>query len=131
MDVAALRALLLLAAAALALTGCSSAAAPEVEQVATTFEDPAADPAARCDLLIPAPRAALEASESAPFPDVIEDLPLEGGSVESVEIWGGTAQVELSGDTLFLSETGDGWRITSAACTPRGEAPYDCEVDGP
>ena len=51
--------------------------------------------------------------------------------MESVEIWGGNAQVKLTGDTLFLSETSAGWRITSAACTPQAEAPYDCEVDGP
>ena len=37
-----------------------------------------------------------------------------------MEIWGGDAQVKLTGDTVFLTETSAGWRITSAACTPAG-----------
>jgi hypothetical protein len=95
------------------------------------FEDPAGDPEERCDLLAPATRAAFEQSESAPCTEAIVDLPLQGGAVESVEIWGGDAQVKLGGDTLFLTETDAGWRITSAACRPQGEAPYECEVEGP
>ena len=125
------RVLAILGVGAALLAGCASAHEPEVERVATTFEDPSAEPQERCDLLIPATRAAFEQSESAPCAEAIEDLPLEAGTVESVEIWGGDAQVKLTGDTVFLSETSDGWRITSAACTPRAEAPYDCEVDGP
>jgi hypothetical protein len=51
--------------------------------------------------------------------------------VESVQIWGGDAQVRLAADTLFLTETRAGWRITAASCRPHGEAPYVCEVEGP
>jgi hypothetical protein len=120
-----------LAAGAVLLTGCSSAHRPEVEQVAGTFEDPAGNPEERCDLLAPATRAAFEESESAPCTDAIQDLPLQGGEVRSVEIWGGDAQVKLGDDTLFLTETSAGWRITAAACRSQGEAPYECEVDGP
>jgi len=58
-------------------------------------------------------------------------VPLTGGEVRQVEIWGGDAQVRLGDDTVFLTETGAGWRVTAAACEPRGEAPYDCEVEGP
>ena len=116
---------------AVLLTGCASASEPEVERVAATFEDPSGDPGARCDLLAPATLAAFEQDVSAACTDAVQDLPLDGGSVESVEIWGGNAQVQLTGDTVFLTETSAGWRITSAACTPRVEAPYDCEVDGP
>jgi hypothetical protein len=120
-----------LAAGAVLLTGCSSASRPEVEQVASTFEDPSSDPGERCDLLAPATLAAFEQDESAPCTDAIQDLPLVDGGVESIEVWGGDAQVKLSGDTVFLTETSAGWRITAAACTPRAEAPYDCEVEGP
>jgi hypothetical protein len=120
-----------LAAGAVLLTGCSSASQPEVEQVAGTFEDPSGDPGERCDLLAPATFAAFEQDESAPCTDAIQDLPLDGGGVESVQIWGGDAQVKLSGDTVFLTETSAGWRITAAACAPRAEAPYECEVEGP
>jgi hypothetical protein len=120
---------LVLAVACVLLAGCASAQAPDVEEVATTFEDQSADPQARCDLFIPTALAAFEESEGAPCAEAIEDLPLEGGSVESIQIWGGDAQVKIGGDTLFLSETKDGWRVTAAACTPQGEAPYDCEVE--
>jgi hypothetical protein len=120
---------LVLGGACAVLAGCASAQAPDVEELATAFEDPSGDPQARCDLLIPTALAAFEESEGAPCAEAIEDLPLEGGSVESTEIWGGDAQVKIGGDTVFLSETKAGWRVTAAACTPQGEKPYDCEVE--
>jgi hypothetical protein len=113
------------------LTGCSSIQQPDVEQVATSFEDAGGDPEARCDLLAPATVAALEKDASAPCAEAIQQLPLPGGEVESVEIWGDGAQVALTDDTVFLAETHAGWRVTAAACRPNGEAPYDCEVEGP
>jgi hypothetical protein len=83
-------------------------------------------------VLAPATRAAFEHSESAPCSEAIGDLPLQGGSVEAVEIWGGDAQVRLAGDTVFLTETSAGWRITAAVCRAQAEdEPYECEVDGP
>ena len=118
-------------AAVLLLAGCSSTQRPEVEDVATTFEDPSGAPGARCDLLAPATLATLEKDQSAPCTDAIQDLPLKGGDVAGVEIWGGDAQVRLGGDTLFLTETTSGWRVVAAGCTSRGDAPYDCEVEGP
>ena len=120
-----------LGAAAALLTGCSSTQQPEVEEVATRFEDAGADPEFRCDLLAPATLAAFEKDESASCAEAIEQVPLEGGAIESVDIWGSDAQVRLSGDTLFLTETRAGWRVTAAACRSQGEAPYECEVEGP
>ena len=119
------------AAASLVLTGCSSTQQPEVERVATTFEDPGADPQDRCDLLAPATLEAFEQDEEASCAEAIEQVPLDGGEIESVEIWGGDAQVRSSGDTLFLTRTRAGWRVSAAACESRGEAPYECGVEGP
>ncbi|RBY81573.1 hypothetical protein [Blastococcus sp. TF02A-26] len=119
------------AAAVLALGGCASTQDGDVRDVAAAFFDPTATPDARCDLLAPATREALESDESAPCPDVIGELPLDGGTVESVEIWGSNAQVRTTGDAVFLTETPTGWRVVAAACESRGEAPYDCEVEGP
>ena len=113
------------------VTGCSSLERPEVEDVAAAFEDPAGDPEARCDLLAPATRAALEDEKSQPCPMAVQEVLLLGGAVRAVEVWGRDAQVVLAGDTLFLTETRTGWRVTAAACEPRGDAPYDCEVEGP
>jgi hypothetical protein len=114
---------------ALLLTGCASTQEPEVQRVATAFEDSGGDPEARCDLLTPKALAALEQNESQSCSDAIGQLPLNGGAVRSVQVWGGDAQVELSGDTLFLTETQDGWRVSAAACKPNTDAPYDCEVE--
>jgi hypothetical protein len=112
---------------AVGLTGCASAQEPEVQRVAAAFEDPAGDPGARCDLLSPKALEALEQDQSEPCDEAITQLPLAGGDVRAVEIGGGDAQVRLAGDTLFLTETRTGWRVTAAACRSNGEAPYDCE----
>jgi hypothetical protein len=114
---------------AVGLTGCSSTQEPEVQRVATAFEDAGGAPDARCALLAPMTLAALEEKQSASCAAAIGQLPLAGGQVRSVEVWGGDAQVRLAGDTLFLTETRAGWRVTAAACRPQGEAPYDCEVE--
>jgi hypothetical protein len=120
---------LVLGSAVLLLTGCSSAQQADVEQIATTFADTSGDPGTRCDLLLPATLDSLEKSESAPCRDAIAQLPIDGGDVQSVEVWGRDAQVRLSGDTLFLTETHAGWRVAAAACRPQRDAPYECEVE--
>jgi hypothetical protein len=118
-------------ALAVLLTGCSSASEPDVSTVASAFEDPSGNAQARCDLLAPATRATVESDASAPCADAIADVQLPGGQVSKVEVWGGDAQVRLGGDTVFLTQTDAGWKVTAAGCQSRGEAPYDCEVDGP
>ena len=115
-------------ALALLATGCASADQPEVERVASVFEDPSADASARCDLLLPTAREQLEQDAQSSCADAINGLPLHGGNVADVEVWGGDAQVRLGRDTVFLSKTPGGWRIAAAACSPRAERPYDCQV---
>ena len=103
------------------LAGCSSTQEPEVQRVATAFEDPSGDPEARCDLLAPATLAAFEKDQSASVHRRDRSsCPLDGGEVKSVEVWGGDAQVRMAGDTVFLTETSVGWRVTAAGCTPAG-----------
>ena len=99
-----------------------------MQRVATAFEDAGVDPATRCDLLSPKALAALQESESQSCADAIGQLSLDGGTVQSVQVWGGDAQVKLSGDTVFLTETHAGWKVSAAACRPNADAPYDCEV---
>jgi len=125
------RRLALLAGAVLLLGGCSSAQEVDVEQVATSFVDSSGDPGTRCDLLAPATLESFEESEAASCTEAIQAVPLDAGEVRSVEVWGGDAQVRLTGDTVFLTETRSGWRVTAAGCRPQVDAPYDCEVEGP
>ncbi len=115
-------------ALALLVSGCSSAERPEVERVATLFENSSGDPQARCDLLLPMTLEQLEEQAGVPCADAIADLPPAGGEVQRVEVWGGDAQVRLGDDTVFLTRTSTGWRIAAAVCSPRPEGPYDCEV---
>jgi hypothetical protein len=117
--------------AAVMLTGCASAQEPEVTRVATAFENPSGNPEARCDLLAPATLKAFEKHQTSSCSDAVAQLSLDGGTVRSVEVWGGDAQVRMTGDTVFLTETHAGWRITAASCRSQGDAPYDCEVEGP
>jgi hypothetical protein len=45
-----------------------------------------------------------------------------------VRVYADAAEVQLSGgDTVFLSDTREGWRVDAVGCRPRGDGPYDCE----
>ena len=122
---------LLLAAGCLSLglAGCSSASEPEVQKVAAVFENPAVDPQSRCDLLAPMTREVVQ--ESSPCAGALRQLPFRGGAVRSVQVWGGGAQAKVGSDTVFLTQTDAGWKVTAALCKPRGDAPYECQVEGP
>lgn len=122
---------LLLAGLLLAAAGCASGEEPSVEQVAADFSDPGTDPAARCALLSPSTAAALEEDEGAECAAAVGEVPAGTGPVASVEVWGGEAQVKLAGDTMFLTETPSGWRITAADCRPSAAGPYECRMEGP
>jgi hypothetical protein len=113
--------------AAAALGGCASASNSDVSTVASALENPSGDVQARCALL--APGTALE--QDASCADALAQVRLPGGRVRSVQVWGGGAQVRMDGDTVFLTQTHGGWRVTAAGCTPQGDAPYRCEVAGP
>ena len=115
---------------ALLVSGCSSAEQPEVERVAALFEDSSGDAETRCGLLMPRTLEQLEEESEASCTEAIQDLPLQGGEVSRVEVWGGDALVEVGGDTLFLTKAADGWRVAAAVCSPQPEGPYDCEVEG-
>ncbi len=120
-----------LTGAALLLSGCGSLNADEVEGVAAQFAGAQEDPATRCQLLLPAVVETLVEDEGASCEDAIGDLPVGSGDVASVEVWGEEAQVRLSDDTLFLSRTAAGWRITAAGCRSQGaDLPYTCQVEG-
>ena len=112
------------------LTGCGGVEGEGVRAVVTEFADPATSPETRCDLLAPATRATLEADEGSSCPDVLPELPLGTGAVGSVQVWGEEAQARLADDTLFLTRTGEGWRVLAGACRPQGpDQPYRCDLE--
>jgi hypothetical protein len=122
-----------LLAAVAVVAGCSSSEQPAVERAVADFGAAVAggDLGAACGLLAPATRSTVEFSESQPCPQALTQAALPTGRVLETSVWGGTAQVRTSADTLFLTRTGQGWRIAAAGCTPQGEAPYQCRVEGP
>jgi hypothetical protein len=115
------------------VAGCSSSEQPAVERAAADFGAAvtAGDLGAACGLLAPATRSTVEFDESQPCPQALTHAALPAGRVLETSVWGGAAQVRTSADTLFLTRTGQGWRIVAAGCTPQGEAPYQCRVEGP
>ena len=120
--------LVAVAVAAVPAAGCADARQPDVRRVAAAFEA-SPDAAQRCALIAPATVAALEHDENAPCAQALGEVELPGGDVVSAEVWGDRAQVRLTGDTLFLTRTGAGWRVAAAGCSPNGDAPYLCRLE--
>jgi hypothetical protein len=125
----------LAAAAVLTLAGCASVGDREeaAGAVATRLLQAVAsdDGAAACATLAPETLADLEQNEQKPCDQAIldEDLP-EPGTIGKTEVYGQWAQVRLSDDTVFLAVFPGGWRVVAAGCTPRGDRPYDCTLQG-
>jgi hypothetical protein len=122
-----------LAAAGVLAAGCG--APPGQDEVRGVARDwlaaaQARDVARMCRLLSPA------AAESAATGDetcqqAVGDIDLPGGgSVGEVELWSDEALVRTGSDTLFLVQLADGWHVNAAGCRPRGDRPYDCDVEG-
>jgi hypothetical protein len=118
-----------LVVAALFLSACAGLEQPEVEQVASAFA--AADPSARCQMLAPATAWALEAQRAESCVQAMAQLSLPRGAVQGSTVWGDQAQVRLVGDTVFLTRTSTGWKVTAAGCRSQGDAPYACRLEGP
>jgi hypothetical protein len=110
------------------LTGCGDLSDDEVRDVATAFAGADAD--GRCALLAPGTLSAFEEDGPGGCAAAVEELPLGSGEVTSIEVWGQEAQAVLADDTLFLTRTARGWRISAGACTSQGpERPYDCRLE--
>jgi hypothetical protein len=87
------------------------------------------DGAAACALLAPATRDEVAADAPCATAILDEDLP-PGGSVTELRQYGTEAQARMRGDTAFLAEFDDGWKVVAAGCTSKGRLPYDCKVKG-
>lgn len=87
---------------------------------------------AACDLLAPGTRRELEQARDQPCRRAVvaEGIPEGHSAALGSDVYGDQARVRFDGDTLFLAGFADGWRVTAAGCTPRGELPYDCTIKG-
>jgi hypothetical protein len=124
---------LVAAAVGLLVTGCG--VQPGGDAVTRTADQWLAAARARnadalCRLLTPAAAESVATGDQTCV-QALGDLTLPGGgSVGAVQVWSDRAQVKTGADTLFLTETANGWRVSAAGCTFRGDEPYDCDVEG-
>ncbi|MFJ5698412.1 hypothetical protein [Arthrobacter sp. NPDC093139] len=124
-----------LASMVLVIAGCSgsNAGADGAAQVAVEFHKmvSSGDPSAGCGLLAPAVVEKLENGSAGTCGEKLSALNLPPATrATEAKAYGSSAQVLLDEDTVFLTRSGDSWKITAAGCTSRGERPYDCDVEG-
>jgi hypothetical protein len=108
-------------------SGGAAEAAQRLYAAATAGEG-----AAACEVLSEATRQQLEQDEQKPCAQAVLGLRLSGSRPIRTSAYITDAKVDLDGgDSVFLEETPEGWRVTAAGCrpVPDQEAPYDCEVD--
>jgi hypothetical protein len=128
------RALAVLAAVA-ALAGCGNTedrdqARAAAERLYAAVE--ADDGAGACRQLSPDAREEIESQEQSACEEAVLELDLQtaGARAERTEVFTNEAAVHLTGgDTVFLDETQEGWRVSALGCRDQStDSPADCEV---
>jgi hypothetical protein len=130
-----LRPLVVVSLLALGVAGCGQSDDREAVR-ATTQQFLAAYAADRdeaaCQTLSSDTVKELESQEGAACPDAMGKVKLDGGNVVDVEVSVTNAKVDLAtGESVFLSEQADGWKITALGCRSSGkpaDQPFDCEL---
>jgi hypothetical protein len=122
----------LLAAAAAAAGGCGTGASGDQARAAAERLYTAVhrgDGATACAQLSPDLRAQLVKDQStSPCAKAVLKLTLQGDRAAVVRVYATAAQVRLAGgDTVFLGEGRQGWRVEAVGCRPHDGGPYECE----
>ena len=125
-----------LLACVLALVGCGTAdrerdAASVAESFHAALEE--GDGQAACDELSEETASELERQEKRPCGEAILELKLpKGGTVADTRVEITSAVTTLAGgDSDFLDEGPEGWKIAAAGCVPTlPDQPYECELEG-
>ena len=92
------------------------------------------DGATACAQLSADTRKALEEEEGKPCREAIGGLSIDAGSPAKVALYLTNAKADLdNGESAFLSQTADGWRLSAVGCKPGDgpptDAPMDCELE--
>jgi hypothetical protein len=86
------------------------------------------DGAAACAQMSPSLRAQLVDDHGSPCAEAISKLKLDGHTPTTVRVYADAAEVRFAGgDTVFLGDTREGWRVEALGCRPQGPGPYECE----
>jgi len=123
--------------AVLATAGCGrSDDRAEVRSVTEHFlaAFESGDGQAACADLSTDTRKELESQEQRDCREAVGELQLEPGATDRVEVYVTNAKVDLaSGQSVFLSRTQEGWRLSAVGCEPEAgepaEQPFDCELE--
>jgi hypothetical protein len=122
---------LLAAAAALASCGTGGSerdAKAAVERFSAAVA--AQDGAAACEQLSEEAQSTIEQQERQPCERAILALELSPSTPADAEVAITSAVVATEeGDTVFLDQTSQGWRISAAGCDEVPGQPYDCELE--
>jgi len=126
--------LFLLPLLAVAVAGCGAAdstgASAAAERLYAAYTE--RDGATACETLTEATREQLVEDEQMPCEEAVLSLKLTGEKAADTSAFITEAKVDLDGgDSVFVEETPDGWRVSAAGCepVPDQEAPYECEVE--
>jgi hypothetical protein len=132
MSVRLLRVLAAASAAVLLATGCGTSAdrrqaRAAAERFAAAVQDGDGDTA--CAQLSPTLRQQLVKDEPGKrCARAVLSVTVHGRRASSVRVYATSAEVVLAGgDTLFLDDTSEGWRLQAVGCHPNGDGPYECE----
>jgi hypothetical protein len=112
--------------------GCAAGSAPDAESVVSRFYAAYGrqDGAAACALLAPAARKEVaDAAHGSCARGLLRETLRGGDPVRSSQVYGDQAQVRVRGDTAFVARIDGRWQVRAVGCTPRREAPYECEVE--
>jgi hypothetical protein len=87
------------------------------------------DGAAACAQMSASLRRQIAHDSGSPCAKAVLDFTLHGGTPAAVRVYADAAEVRLAGgDTAFLGDTHEGWRVQAVGCRPQGEGPYECEA---
>ncbi|GAA0472528.1 hypothetical protein Aca07nite_75080 [Actinoplanes capillaceus] len=113
------------------LAGCASLGerSSAAEETARSFLQAVTDGdgAAACGALAPETEAEIDAPCEQ---NILSEALTAPSTVAESRVYGQSALVRFEDDAVFLAVFRDGWRVVAAGCTPRGERPYDCRIQG-
>jgi hypothetical protein len=86
------------------------------------------DGAMACAQMSPSLRAQLVEDHGSPCAKAVLKLNLHGHTPMTVRVYADAAEVRFAGgDTVFLGDTREGWRVEALGCRPQGPGPFECE----
>ena len=77
---------------------------------------------------------ALESASGRSCAQAITALQLPGQRAAGTTVYLDSARADVAGaargEAAFLDRTAQGWRISAVGCRPKGDGPYDCQLEG-